>query len=232
MLLAIETSGRVGGVAAADETDGSILAVRRLGGSPRDQAAELLPAVDALCRGLGKGPGDIGVVAVSVGPGGFTGLRIGVTFAKSFALATGARVVAVPSLDVLAANTPADAEHSAVVLDAKRGEIFTAVFRRTPAGIDKVWAECVCRPAEMLVAAGRPLLLLGEGLRVHADALRGEGLFHAPEDLWNADPAVTARMGLQAAARGEFADADRLVPVYLRRPEAEEVWAKRYGEGA
>jgi tRNA threonylcarbamoyladenosine biosynthesis protein TsaB len=227
-LIAVETSGRTGGVAAAD--GGAVVAVRSLG-TDRRHAAGLLPAVDALLRDLGWKPSDLGAVAVSAGPGGFTGLRISVTFAKSLALATGAKVVAVPSLDVLAENAPPEAGHVGVVLDARRGAIFSALYRRTEAGLVRVRPPAVAEPAALLSEAGRPLFLLGEGLSVaaHAAALTAEGVTHEPPDRWNADPSVTARLALRMAAEGRFADADRLTPVYLRRPEAEETWIARYG---
>lgn len=226
-LLAIETSGRTGGVAAAD--DRGVLAVRTLG-IARAHAAALLPAVDSLCRELGWRPVDIGVVAVSAGPGSFTGVRIGVTFAKSLALAAGAKVVAVASPDVLAENAPGSAEHVGIVQDAKRGEVFASGYRREPDGrLVKTFPDRVCTPAELLAGTGRPLYLIGEGLRNHAAALAGEGVEFSPEDRWHPDPVVCARLGAELAARGAFADADALVPTYLRRPEAEEVWEKRYG---
>jgi tRNA threonylcarbamoyladenosine biosynthesis protein TsaB len=228
ILLGVETGGRQGGAALFQ--DGRRLGVRRLS-TERRRASELIAAVDGLFGELGRRPGEVDVIAVSVGPGSFTGLRIGVTFAKTFALATGAKVVAVPSMDVLAANAPATAAGNvAVVLDAKRGEVFSGLFQRRDGTRHKARPDRIGTPAELLAEAGRPLFLLGEGLRIHGAALTGPGIEQAGEELWNAEPEVVAQLGGALAAAGEFADADRLSPVYLRRPEAEEVWAKRYGE--
>jgi tRNA threonylcarbamoyladenosine biosynthesis protein TsaB len=91
-------------------------------------AAMMIPRIDTLCKAQGWQPGDFEEIYVSVGPGSFTGLRIGVTLAKTLAMVTGARVVAVPSVRVLARNAPAEARNVIIVLDAKRGQIFTARF--------------------------------------------------------------------------------------------------------
>src|SRR5688572_5406356 len=84
--------------------------------------------IDRLCREQGIGPKDLAELYLSIGPGSFTGLRIGVTLAKTMSLTTGVKIVAVPTVNVLAANAPPDAKHVIIVLDAKRDQIFTARF--------------------------------------------------------------------------------------------------------
>src|SRR4051794_28046931 len=123
--LAIETSGRIGSIALAE--DSSILAEEQFAHGLK-HAAEILPMIDRLCRAQGWRPRDLDHLYVSAGPGSFTGLRIGITLAKTLALATGVKLVAVPSVRVLAENAPAQASHLILVLDAKREQIFTARF--------------------------------------------------------------------------------------------------------
>src|SRR5258706_1985314 len=158
--LAIETSGRVGSVAILE--DGRVIAEDQFPHGLQN-AAQMIPRIDRLCRDRGWGPGNFQELYISVGPGAFTGLRIGGTFAKTLAFVTGARGVAVPSVRVLARNAPPEADNLLIVLDAKRDQVFTARFareagawvEREPAHLDSL--------AAMLDRSPRPVWLLGEG---------------------------------------------------------------------
>src|SRR6476660_6182130 len=132
--LAIETSGRIGSVALIDE-NGAI--EEREFPHGLQHAAGLIPLMDEMCQASGWTPADLRQVYVSAGPGSFTGLRIGITLAKTLAFATGARLVAVPTMRVLVENAPPEARHVIVVLDAKREQIFTARFEK----VSGMWAE-------------------------------------------------------------------------------------------
>src|SRR5438876_1121982 len=123
--LAIETSGKAGSVAAL--VGGRLLREIRL---PADQrsAKSLAPAMAELFSATGWGPREVRLVAVAVGPGSFTGLRIGVTTAKVFAYLTRAEVVGVNTLEVIAAQAPADIGRLSVVLGAERQQLFASDF--------------------------------------------------------------------------------------------------------
>ena len=221
--LAIETSGRVGSVAAVE--DGRVLGEEQFPHGLQ-HAAEILPRVDRLCRQQGWEPRDVDELYVSVGPGSFTGLRIGVTLAKTFAFATGARIAAVPSVRVLVNNAPAAARHVIIVLDAKREQIYSARFER--AAHD--WLESEAAHLDdlraMLARSPRPVHLLGEGISYHRKFIPSDdpSIVVTPEELWWPRAAAIAKEGARLAAQGQFADPDRLVPLYIRRPEAEEKW--------
>ncbi|HEX8340887.1 MAG TPA: tRNA (adenosine(37)-N6)-threonylcarbamoyltransferase complex dimerization subunit type 1 TsaB [Tepidisphaeraceae bacterium] len=217
--LAIETSGKIGSVAVA--CDGTVLAEESF---PHhfQHAAGLMPLVDQLMRGVGWKPADIDCVCVSVGPGSFTGLRIGVTAAKTIAFATGARLVAVPTTRVLLANAPAEAREVVVVLDAKRGQIFTARFTHTGDPWTEAEPEHLDTLAAMLARSTGPVHLIGEGLPYHTDAAVDERAIVTPESAWQARAAAVAVLGHAKAAAGDFIDPFRLTPVYVRRPEPEE----------
>jgi tRNA threonylcarbamoyladenosine biosynthesis protein TsaB len=138
--LAIETSGLFGSVAAGivspeacEPEDCKIIAAKPL---PRDarSARTLAPMIQALLSELDWAPSDLAAVAIAVGPGSFTGLRVGVTTAKTLAWAAGAAVIGVDTLDALAvaAGPPQDAPGRLwTVLDAQRGELFAASFDAT-----------------------------------------------------------------------------------------------------
>jgi tRNA threonylcarbamoyladenosine biosynthesis protein TsaB len=218
--LAIETSGRVGSVALVEGQ--KLLAEEQFPHGLR-HAAEMLTLIDRLCRQIGWKPRDIQQIFVSSGPGSFTGLRIGITCAKTLAFALNIPVVATPTLRILAENAPAEAQHVAIVLDAKRGQIFTGRFER----VDGIWQPREPAHLDSLAAviarAPRPLYLLGEGMPLHADAVPTDGsVIVTGPDTWRARAAVVAAVGDAMARAGQFTEAMQLVPVYVRIPEAEE----------
>lgn len=229
--LAIETSGRIGSIALVE--GGSAVAVDAFPHGLR-HAAEIVSRIDALCRERGWTPGDLEEVYVSAGPGSFTGLRIGVTLAKTLSLATGAKLVGVPSVEVLARNAPPEARRVIVVLDAKRDQIFTARLSRAGGSDDWTYDEDARLDslAAMLARSPRPVYLIGEGIPFHRKFIGAEdaGIVVTPEELWRADAAHVATIGWAMAHAGRFADADSLTPVYIRRPEAEEVYERREQE--
>lgn len=124
-LLALETSGRAGSVAALE--DDQLLAERALDAA-RGSAATLAPAIRELLTAVDWRPADVQVVAVATGPGSFTGLRIGVMTAKTLAYAIGAEIVGVDTLDVIAWQAPRAARPLWTALDAGRDQLFVAHY--------------------------------------------------------------------------------------------------------
>lgn len=219
--LALETSGRLGSVALFRDTE---LLDERTYPHGLQHAAAIVPMIDQLCREYRVTPRQIEAIYVSVGPGSFTGLRVGVTLAKALAFAQGARVVPVPSVDVLAANLPADAIHGIIVLDAKRGQIFTARYERDPSGSwHGVEGAHLDTLTQMLARAPRPVHLIGEGIPYHREAVPlSPDVIVTDDSVWQPRAATVGRLGQIRAERGEFVDPFRLVPTYVRLPEAEE----------
>lgn len=189
-------------------------------------AAEMVPRIDKLVRAQGWAPGDLREIYVSVGPGSFTGLRIGVTLAKTLAFATGATIAAVPSVEVLAHNAPPEARNVIIVLDAKREQVFTARLRREGGESDWIIDEParVDSLAAMISRSPRPVYLVGEGIPFHQKYLPTEDAtaILTPPELWRARAAIVAQIGYRMQREGKFADPQRLIPIYIRKPEAEE----------
>ena len=233
MLLAIETSSRVGSVALHD---GIALVGEKSFTHGLQNAAKVLPLIDELCREHGITAKGITDIAVSIGPGSFTGLRIGVTLAKTLAFATGAKLLAVPTLPVIASNAPADAQWVMPILDAKRDQVFAAVYRR-----EKQKAESRKQKAHLdevePPATGPPAGTAGTGAPAAADPGRRSEPAPAapgvccqspipdrgsPEDLWWPKAATVAHLALQLREQGAYADPFKLTPLYIRKPEAQE----------
>lgn len=226
--LAIETSSRVGSIAIVD--DGRLLAEDEFPHGLQN-AAQIIPRIDQLCRKQGWSPRDIQELYVSAGPGSFTGLRIGVTLAKTLAFATGARVVPVPTVRVLARNAPPEATDLLIILDAKRDQIYTArLAREADRWIEREPAHLDDLPA-MLARAPRPLWLLGEGIPYHQKFIPPEdpSLVICPPSLWQPRAARVADEGRELARQGRLIDPDQFTPIYIRKPEAQEVWERKHG---
>jgi len=221
--LALETSGRIGSVAAV--ADGMVVAEERFAHGLQ-HAAQIVPILDRLTKAQGWSPRDVQELYVSAGPGSFTGLRIAVTLAKTMSLATGVKLVAVPTVRVLVENAPPDATHAIIVLDAKRDQIFTARFERVgPKWVEREPAKLDSLTA-MLDRSPRPVHLLGEGIPYYEKFIpqNDPTVVVTSPDLARARAGVVATIGHAMARRGEFTDAQRLAPIYIRRPEAEEKW--------
>ncbi len=226
--LAIETSGRLGSVALSE--DGRVIAEDRFAHGLQ-HAAQIIPRIDALCRAAGWSPGQIEHVYVSTGPGSFTGLRIGITLAKTLSFATGAKLVAVPSAMVLACNAPTDANRVLIALDAKREQVFTALLERSAAGgwrfVEEPHLEAL---SSAIARTPRPVHLIGEGIPYHRKFIPDDpGIVVTPEESWTARASAVTLIGWEMANAGQFTPADKLLPVYIRKPEAEEKWEAAAG---
>ena len=224
--LAIETSGRAGSLAITE--DGRVLAEEQFSHGLR-HAAGIVPIIDRMCTSRGWKPADIEEIYVSAGPGSFTGLRVGITVAKTLAFATGALVIAVPSVDVLARNAPPGWQNLIIVLDAKRDQIFTASFvnrngepvPREPAHLGSLQA--------MLARTPRPVHLLGEGIPHHEKFIPKDDprVLLTEPGTWQARASIVGELGALLARDGQVADPMRLTPIYIRKPEAEEKFEAR-----
>ncbi|MBV8781516.1 MAG: tRNA (adenosine(37)-N6)-threonylcarbamoyltransferase complex dimerization subunit type 1 TsaB, partial [Phycisphaerae bacterium] len=215
--LALETSGRTGSVAFAE---GDRIISEQSFDYGLQNAARILPMIDEMCRAEAWSPADIQRIAISIGPGSFTGLRIGVTLAKTLAFATGAVLIPVPSIHVLAANAPADSNEIIIVLDAKRGQIFTARLRRQSDRWTEVEPAHLGTLAAILDRSPRPVHLIGEGIPYHRESIRDDtGIVLTDPSLWIGHASIVAKLADEFRA---ISDPAALIPLYIRKPEAEE----------
>ena len=242
-IVAIETSGRQGSVAIA--LGPTLLAQRELPAAMR-HAAELMPAIRDLTRQQGWAPNQIDHVYLSLGPGSFTGLRIAVAIARALHQASGCRLVGVPSLEVIGQNAPPDFAIALPLLDAKRTQIFSARFERIngtllqtvpPALVDPqiFLQQALVRAQSLSPSAPVKIALLGEGLDYHREALfrtpmpPNIQLVELDRTLWAGQAIAVHALGYQSALANRFSDPATLLPLYIRLPEAEEVYRKKHG---
>jgi len=146
--VALETSARAASVAVRSGERSIEIALE----PDRAHAGDLLPAIDRAVRELGRSPREIGLVRVGTGPGSYTGLRVGIATALGIARGTAAQLRGVPSGETLAFGELVPGEESAVVLDARAGELYFALFRRTASEVEILRAPCVLRPEELVPA--------------------------------------------------------------------------------
>jgi tRNA threonylcarbamoyladenosine biosynthesis protein TsaB len=179
----------------------------------------LLPGVEALLSRTGRGLADLGAVAVSLGPGNFTGLRIGLATAKTLAWSLNLPLVPVPTMEVLAAQFPYHPHPIGVVLDAKRGEVFWGLFEcpeDRPRGLEGPLRLPV---EELPPRLTPPLLLTGPGLEVYQEVLAPHltpEIALAPLELWLPRAPTLARLARYRLEMGQTANPAQLVPTYLR----------------
>jgi tRNA threonylcarbamoyladenosine biosynthesis protein TsaB len=191
-------------------------------------AETLLPAIASLLAEEGVAPADVDAFAISIGPGSFTGLRVGLATLKGLAFGTQRPAVAVPTLAALAQEAPPGPGPIVAALDARRGEVYAAGFG-APEGEPLPGLPEGVYPAAALCAALRaPCRLVGDGTALVADAVRaafGDAVALHPACAPRA--ASVGRLGARALAAGAGVDPASLVPRYVRRAEAE---ARRTGE--
>lgn len=224
-ILALETSTRWGSVAAMleDQLLGEIALP-----TDRRTAQSLVPAIRELLGHVGWKPADIQLVAVTEGPGSFTGLRIGVTAAKTLAYAVNANLIGVNTLEVIAAQSP-EATEICAVMDAQRKQLFVAAFRRS--GGDSLLAMQPTRIVDVdqwlgmlrdqVTVTGPPLGKLRERLSSRIRV--------APEEGWPPRASTVGRVAWRHFRAGKRPDIWGLVPRYYRSSAAEEKWQQRGG---
>jgi tRNA threonylcarbamoyladenosine biosynthesis protein TsaB len=176
-----------------------------------------MPAIDRLLTDAGWTVGALDGLAVAVGPGSFTGLRIGLSTAKGLAWARGIAVAAVPTLDAMAAALPFCALPVCPVLDARKGEVYCSLYRWDGTAMGREWAYLAVAPDELAARLAEPTVVLGDG----AGGVVSRYARLAPPHRHLPSAAAVAVLGLAQFRAGATVSATELSPIYLRPSEAE-----------
>jgi tRNA threonylcarbamoyladenosine biosynthesis protein TsaB len=219
LVLGIETSGLAGGIALC--RGASCLAESLLENAPRRHAQTLVSQIGALLRETGQSVRDLNGVAVSIGPGSFTGLRVGVVCAKTLAYAMGCRLAAVDTLRAIAANSPAEVDCVSVMADALRGDAYVATYRYSGGTWTTERAPTIAAAQRWLDERALGEILSGPGLASYGPLVPAS-CRQLPAEDWTPQARIIAQLGLEQLNRGEWADCATLVPFYLRKSAAEE----------
>ena len=194
-------------------------------------AETLVPAIDFICRQAHVELDEISAIAVDVGPGLFTGMRVGVATAKAMASALRVPMVGVSSLDLLAFPLRWTNRRIVSVVDARRGEVFYASYRQVPGGVQRLSDAQVGTPEQLcneIHATGEECLAVGDGARRYADELIDLIKVEiADAGLAYPSPSSLVQLAHARALREDFVKPWELQPVYLRKADAEINWVSR-----
>ena len=219
-LLALETATLAGGAALLD--DGGLVGESRLN-IALTHSERLMLVVDRLLGDCGWDVASLDALAVSIGPGSFTGLRVGAATAKGLALALEVPVAPVPTLDALAATLPFADAPVCPLLDARKNEVYCSRYRWTGAAMVREWEYLALPPAAAAARLPDPVIVLGDGVPACRPYLGhlGDGLREADPVHSVPSPAVVGALGHAMLAAGGGIPAEQLAPLYLRPSEAE-----------
>lgn len=225
-ILAIDTSTMLGGIAIMDDSSGLIAEVRLNVKSTHSE--RLMTTIDTTLKQASISLTEIDAFAVAIGPGSFTGLRIGLSTVKGLSYATGKPIVSVPSLEAFAWNFPYCKYPVCPMLDARKKEVYTALFQWENDGFIRLINEVAISVDRLLerikVISDKKILFTGEGAHLYKDKIiemiGEQAAFASPEKMVSS-PANVAYLGIKKALKGKFSEPVSLIPLYMRRLEAE-----------
>ena len=222
MLLAIDTSTRNAGIALVNGEGHALRLVQWR--SQQNHSVELLPAIQAMLAAESTEVRYLAGIAVALGPGRFSALRVGISVAKGLAAAWALPVVAAGTLECEAYPFRAAGLPVVALLDAGRGEVAWALFNENHGRLQQDAPEEIAPPEQLLPHLPSPVLLCGEGLHDHGPAIT-EALASRPREVRLATPYLSglrisslAHLGYARLASGTTQDSATLQPTYLRRP--------------
>ncbi|MGI6452173.1 MAG: tRNA (adenosine(37)-N6)-threonylcarbamoyltransferase complex dimerization subunit type 1 TsaB [Syntrophomonadaceae bacterium] len=229
LILAIDSATPVAGVALADEEK---IIIEDFINYKKTHSETLLPMIDSVIKAGGSVLADIDVIAVTIGPGSFTGLRIGLATVKGLSMAANLPVVAVPTLEAVAANLAGCNALVYPLMDARKNEVYTAPFDVAGKYPRQLGDTMACSPEEAAASAiqllqdtkKNSIILIGEGYLRYKDYFQQklrDWLLEVPQHLLLPRPAAVASLGLKRFQEGLIEEVLQLRPLYIRLSEAE-----------
>lgn len=219
-ILALESATLAGGAALLD---GDTVVGESRTNIALTHSERLMVAVDRLLGDAGWTAKRLDGLAVSIGPGSFTGLRVGLATAKGLALALSIPIAAVPTLDALASTLPFADAPVCPLLDARKNEVYLSLYRWRRDRMEREWDYLALSPEAAVARLAPPVILLGEGVTPCRPFLAGrtDGVVIAPPPRWLPSPVAVGQLGHALLAAGRGMAAQDVLPLYLRPSEAE-----------
>ncbi|MCK1994889.1 tRNA (adenosine(37)-N6)-threonylcarbamoyltransferase complex dimerization subunit type 1 TsaB [Peribacillus muralis] len=228
-VLAIDTSNFTLGVALVD---GSQVIGEYTTNLKKNHSVRVMPAIETLLKACDTAPKELTKIVVAQGPGSYTGVRIGVTIAKTLAWTLQIPLSGVSSLEVLAANGRHFNGLVSPLFDARRGQVYTGLYEMENNLLKTVLEDCNILSSEWSIRLkeyNRPILFVGQDVTIHRDAITealGDLAVFAPIQSFNSRPSELAFIGLNKAEE----DIHQFVPNYIRMAEAEAKWLEQQGK--
>ncbi len=234
-IMALDSSGLVASVALVE--DDNLLGEYSVN-YQTTHSQTMLCMLDDLLHTIGLDLEDVDAIAVAAGPGSFTGLRIGSATAKGLGLALEKPLIHVPTVDALACNLWGCADLVCPLMDARRGQTYTGLYRLADHELEILVPQCavpVEEITEQINRRGEPVVFLGDGVPVFTDFLEQRcevSYSFAPAHMNRQRAAAVAWLGMRYAREGRLETADEHVPEYLRMSQAERDRLAREGKQA
>jgi len=227
-ILAVDTSTSLGNIALVD---GPVVRAELALNVTATHNQRLLPGIHRLLTDVGWALEALDGLAIGLGPGSFTGLRIGMSVMKGLAFATGKPLAGVPTLDALATNVALAPWTICPVMDARKGEVYTALYRGGEGhDLERLTPYQVMKPRRLAELITEKTVLLGDGLWRYGEVLAaelGERLVRAPALLNTVHGSAIAWLAMERLRRGLVEDISTCTPLYVRPSEAELARKKR-----
>lgn len=223
-VLAIETATMAGSIAIAD--DDSIIGEAKINVKVA-HAERLMNSVDWLLKAFSMSIKEFNAFAISIGPGSFTGLRISLSTVKGFSYAASKPIVAVPTLDAFARRLPFSSYLICPMLDARKNEIYTGLYKWVNGVCEKIIPETAVNPYDFLKRIKDPTVFMGDGARIYRELIMNtlnNKAFFAPLSMMSPSASSVAEIAMEKLKEGLIADPVTLAPLYIRKSEAEIHW--------
>jgi tRNA threonylcarbamoyladenosine biosynthesis protein TsaB len=232
-ILALDSSAVVASVALCD---GETMLAEYTLNNGNTHSETLLPMIETMLSHFGITVDDIDLFAASTGPGSFTGVRIGAATLKGLAFAKNTPCVGVSTLEALAENAVALGGLICPVMNARRSQVYTALFRSDGKTLTRLMPDSalsITELDELLATYGEPVIFVGDGYEIVKRALRDCGINakNTPKDLILESAASVARCAYRAYLSGEYIKDTELSPTYLRLPQAERERLEKLNKG-
>lgn len=226
IVLGIDTSTPLGSTAVLDN---GRLVYEYIDNTKASYSKRLLIMIDNALKGAVINMKRIEGYALAIGPGSFTGLRIGLSICKGFFAATGKPIIGVDTLDALANTLLYPSNLICPILDARKGEVYSALYKYKDNELNKLVDNMVIDPKRLCSMIKEPTIFWGDGIEIYRELLLerlGDMAIFTSETKGYSNAASIAEIGLKILERGDVPNAMTLKPKYIRRSEAEIKWNK------